>query len=50
MNVECIAKEDHPFVTTNTCTSPQLVNPIWQAATTRQRHLAYGEGAGAPLL
>jgi ribosomal protein S18 acetylase RimI-like enzyme len=44
MNVECIAKEDHPFVTTNTCTSPQLVNPIWQAATTRQRHLAYGEG------
>jgi ribosomal protein S18 acetylase RimI-like enzyme len=24
--------------------SSQLENPIWQAATTRQRHLAYGEG------
>jgi ribosomal protein S18 acetylase RimI-like enzyme len=24
--------------------SLQLENPIWQAATTRQRHLAYGEG------
>jgi ribosomal protein S18 acetylase RimI-like enzyme len=23
---------------------PQLMNPIWQAATTRQRHFAYGEG------
>ena len=23
---------------------PQLLNPIWQAATTRQRHFAYGEG------
>jgi ribosomal protein S18 acetylase RimI-like enzyme len=23
---------------------PALANPIWQAATTRQRHLAYGEG------
>ena len=25
-------------------TLPALANPIWQAATTRQRHLAYGEG------
>jgi ribosomal protein S18 acetylase RimI-like enzyme len=23
---------------------PQLTNPIWHAATTRQRHLSYGEG------
>jgi ribosomal protein S18 acetylase RimI-like enzyme len=38
-------QEDHHSVTTNACTSPQLVNPIWQAATTRQRHLAYGDGA-----
>ncbi len=27
---------------TNTC--PALKNPIWHAATTRQRHLAHGEG------
>jgi ribosomal protein S18 acetylase RimI-like enzyme len=25
-------------------TRPALANPIWQAATTRQRHLAYGDG------
>jgi ribosomal protein S18 acetylase RimI-like enzyme len=30
------------IMTTSTC--PALENPIWQAATTRQRHLAYGEG------
>jgi ribosomal protein S18 acetylase RimI-like enzyme len=34
-------------MTSNTCpanTGPALANPIWQAATTRQRHFAYGEG------
>lgn len=30
------------LLTTNRC--PALENPIWQAATTRQQHLAYGEG------
>jgi ribosomal protein S18 acetylase RimI-like enzyme len=30
------------IMTTNTC--PALQNPIWHAATTRQRHLAYGKG------
>jgi hypothetical protein len=25
-------------------TYPALANPIWQAATTRQQHLAYGDG------
>jgi ribosomal protein S18 acetylase RimI-like enzyme len=29
---------------TTTNTYQALANPIWQAATTRQRHLAYGEG------
>src|ERR1700755_1308538 len=29
-------------MTANACAS--LGNPIWQAATTRQRHFAYGEG------
>jgi ribosomal protein S18 acetylase RimI-like enzyme len=29
-------------MTANACAT--LVNPIWQAATTRQRHFAYGEG------
>jgi ribosomal protein S18 acetylase RimI-like enzyme len=30
------------IMATNRCSA--LENPIWQAATTRQRHLAYGEG------
>lgn len=30
------------IMTTNRCSA--LENPIWQAATTRQRHLAYGDG------
>ncbi len=30
------------IMTTNSCQA--LQNPIWHAATTRQRHLAYGEG------
>lgn len=29
-------------IAANTC--PALANPIWQAATTRQQHLAYGDG------
>jgi len=29
---------------TTATTFPTLANPIWQAATTRQRHFAYGEG------
>lgn len=30
--------------------SPQLANPIWHAATTRQRHLAYGDGPARRFL
>ena len=31
-------------MTMSTCIHSQLANPIWLAAVTRQRHLAYGEG------
>jgi ribosomal protein S18 acetylase RimI-like enzyme len=36
-------KENQNSVMSN-CDYPPLLNPIWSAATTRQSHLAYGEG------
>jgi predicted GNAT family acetyltransferase len=39
-----LARDQSKMSTMAMTTLPALVNPIWQAATTRQRHLTYGEG------